>query len=275
MFPTVVSKRTASSDRMKGWIKSSVGRTVYGSGLHHPLLRDAAVVVTFHRVNNANVGDALTCGVESFEKYCRFFSDHFNVISLGHLVEKLEIGTPLDRELAITFDDGYQDNYEFAAPVLRSVGLPATFFVVSQYISTQSVAWWDRGLATRQSWMTWDQVRSLHREGFEIGAHTRSHVNLGKARGSEARDEILGSRLELEERLSNRIDLFAYPYGGEKDVSEENRSMIKAAGFRCCCSCFGGFNTKETDPFRLRRIPISSWYSSPHHFGYELALGRV
>jgi peptidoglycan/xylan/chitin deacetylase (PgdA/CDA1 family) len=260
---------------MKGWIKSSLGRTVFGSGLHQSLLRNAAVVVTFHRVNNADAEDVLTCNVESFEKYCRFFADHFNVVSLGDLVKKLEVAGRLDCELAITFDDGYQDNYEYAAPVLKSKGLPATFFVVSEYIGSQLVAWWDRSLSSPQPWMTWDQVELLHREGFEIGAHTRTHANLAEVTGAEAWREILGSRIELEERLSTRIDLFAYPYGGQKDICEENRRMIKAAGFRCCCSCFGGFNTSGTDPYHLRRIAVSSWYASPHHFGCELAFGRV
>jgi peptidoglycan/xylan/chitin deacetylase (PgdA/CDA1 family) len=261
--------------RTKGRIKSLVGQTIFLPRLHHLLLSNAAVVVAFHRVNNTTVGDRLTCSVEIFERYCRFFANYFRVVSLGQLVKKLEVGAPLNRELAITFDDGYRDNYEYAAPVLKALGLPATFFVVSQFMNTEFVPWWDESLSVHQPWMTWDQVQWLGREGFEIGAHTRTHINLGEASGSEAWDEILGSRLELEEKLSTRIDLFAYPYGKENDISEETREMTKAAGFRCCCSCFGGVNPMGADPYYLRRIPMSSWYTSPHHFGFEVALRRA
>lgn len=256
-------------------IKSFLGHILFESQVHHLLLANAAVVVTFHRVNNTLVDNSLTCSVEMFERYCRFFADYFHVVSLRHLVGKINSGLPLHCELAITFDDGYRDNYENAAPVLKAMDLPATVFVVSRFIDTQYVPWWDRQLSAPQPWMTWDEVGSLVKEGFEIGAHTRSHADLGDIGGDKARDEIRGCRLELEERLSTPVDLFAYPYGEENRMTEENRRIVKAAGFRCCCSCFGGVNAKGTDPFHLRRIPISSWHASPHQLGCEVALRRA
>ena len=122
--------------------------------------------------------------------------------------------------------------------------------------------------------MTWDQVRSLHRKGFEIGAHTRTHVDLGKVAAAEAREEIFGARLELERQLAARVDLFAYPYGGRNNITNSNRELVKAARFRCCCSNFGGVNVPDADPFDLLRVPISPWYASPHQFGFDVALGR-
>ena len=260
-----------NTQRVKGRMKSSLGKVIFGLRLHHFFLKDAAVVVTFHRVNDTTVRDGLTCHVEMFQRYCLFFAKYFEVIPLGTLVERINNGTQVGNELAITFDDGYRDNYEFAAPLLKAAGLPATFFVVSQFIGTECVPWWDASLSVRQPWMTWDQVRSLHSEGFEIGAHSRTHADLGEVCGEKAKEEILSSRLELEERLSAPVDLFAYPYGAKDRMREENRQVVKAAGFSCCCSCFGGTNGRGTDPFYLRRIAISSWYESPHHFGFELA----
>jgi len=260
---------------VKKQIKSWVGRTLFRSGLHRQLLGNTAVVVTFHRVNNSNAGDELTCNVDLFEKYCRFFSNCFRVIPMRDLLKKIEDGIPLNRDLVITFDDGYRDNYELAAPILRSLSLPATFFLTSQFIGTDVVPWWDGKRGIRHPWMKWDEVRWLHAEGFEIGAHTRTHANLAEICGPEAREEILGSRRDLEEKICAPVDLFAYPYGKENDISEDSKVIIKTAGFRCCCSCFGGVNTAGTDPYNLRRIPLSSWYTSAHHFGFELSLGRV
>lgn len=265
-----------NAQRIKGRIKSFMGQMIFGFHLHYLLVGNAAVVVAFHRVNETTVGDGLTCSTEMFKQYCRLFARHFDVVSLGDLIRKMEKGVALGGQLAITFDDGYRDNYEYAAPLLKAMGLTATFFVVTQFVESEQVPWWDRDRAVRQRhpWMSWDQVRSLYREGFEIGAHTRTHADMGRISGEKAREEIVGSRVELEEKLSAAVDLFAYPYGGEEHMTEENRQIVKAAGFRCCCSCFGGANGRGTDPFHLRRIAISSWYRSPHHFGFELALHR-
>ena len=155
------------------------------------------------------------------------------------------------------------------------MGLPATFFVVTRFIDTEFVPWWDEALSARQSWMTWDQVRWLHREGFEIGSHTCTHSDLGKVSGARASEEIRNSRLELEKQLSASVTFFAYPYGRKNQMTEENRLIVKATGFRCCCSCVGGINSTGTDSFHLQRIPISSWFESPYHFAYEVTLRRA
>jgi peptidoglycan/xylan/chitin deacetylase (PgdA/CDA1 family) len=259
---------------MKGSIKRLIGRTIFASHLDAFLLRNTAVIVTFHRVQDIDTPEGLTVGVDVFESYCRFFKRHFKVVPLRELVAKLESSAPLNRELAITFDDGYRDNFENAAPVLERLGLPATFFIVTQWMGTDVVPWWDRQKGVQHPWMTWDQVRSLHRRGFELGAHTRTHVDLGSVTDGEANEEILGGRRELEAHLAAPVDLFAYPYGRLANLAEANRGLVRGAGFRCCCSCFGGLIVPGTDPFDLRRVPISSRYPSPLQFGFELALGR-
>jgi peptidoglycan/xylan/chitin deacetylase (PgdA/CDA1 family) len=187
----------------------------------------------------------------------------------------LEKGAPLRRELAITFDDGYEDNYLIAAPILKSMGLPATFFIATSFVGTESVAWWDEGQPARRAWMTWGQIQSLSMQGFEIGAHTRSHADLSVLSEENAREEISGSRLDLETKLSVPVDLFAYPYGGEHQITTGIQNLVKASGFRCCCSCYGGVNAQGADPFSLHRVPISSWHQSPHALGFDLAFRRT
>lgn len=259
---------------MREPLKHALGQSIFASGLDLLLLRDRALVVAFHRVKNAS-RDGLTVTVPLFEQYCRFFRDHFKVVPLSEVVSRLELGLPLQRELAITFDDGYLDNFEHAAPILWKYSLPATFFVVTRWIGGDVVPWWDRAEGARHPWMSWDQVRTLHRCGFDIGAHTRTHVDLGSVTGEEAEAEIAGARADLERHLRARAQLFAYPYGGRENLSEENRALVKRAGFRCCCSCFGGDVTAHTDPLRITRVPINRSNSSPHGFGFEVALGRT
>jgi peptidoglycan/xylan/chitin deacetylase (PgdA/CDA1 family) len=251
-------------------IKGMLGHIVFAPLLNGLLLRHSAVVVAFHRVDDAHDARGLSISRAMFERYCRFFQRHFHVTPLRDLVGKLERREPLRRQLAITFDDGYRDNFDHAAPVLERLGLPATFFVVTQWIGSDVVPWWDSENNVRHPWMTWDQVRSLRRRGFDIGGHTQTHVDLGDIGGANARDEILGGRLELERQLGEPVDIFAYPYGGRQNLTDANRDLVKAAGFRCCCSCYGGITGPGVDPFRLPRVPVSSWYVSPHQFGFEL-----
>ncbi len=259
----------------KGWIKSLLGQAIFRSRLCYPLLADGAVIVAFHRVNDTTDSDGLTCSLEMFKQFCQLFDHYFHVVSMRELLEKVQKGTPLNRDLVITFDDGYRDNYDYAAPVLKAMGLPATFFIVTQFIGSDYVPWWDNELRVPQPWMTWDQVQRLHRDGFEIGAHTRTHADLGSMSGDKAWEEIHGSRVELEEKLSAPVDLFAYPYGGEDQVTQENRELVKAAGFRCCCSCFGGIIDKRPDPFFLRRMAVSSLHISPYHLGFDIVARRT
>lgn len=259
---------------MKNSIKRLLGGSVFASHLAAFFLRNVAVVVAFHRVNDLDDADPLAISVDTFERHCRFFSRYFTVVALRDLVDKLEQGAPIDRHLAITFDDGYRDNYENARPVLERLNLPATFFIVSDWVGTETVPPWDRQRRVRHPWMGWDEVCDLHARGFEIGAHTRTHPDLGRASQAHAYQEIAGARRVLEDRLGSPVRSFAYPYGGPEHLNEPNRAIVRTAGFKCCCSDFGGINPAGTDPFHLRRVPITRWYASPHQFGFDVAFGR-
>jgi peptidoglycan/xylan/chitin deacetylase (PgdA/CDA1 family) len=259
---------------MKDSIKRVLGTSLFASNLAAFFLRNVAVVVAFHRVNDHDDADPLAVSVEAFERHCRFFSRYFTVVPLHELVDKMERGAPIDRHLAITFDDGYRDNYDNARPILEQLFLPATFFIVTDWVGTETVPPWDRSRTVRHPWMGWDEVCDLHARGFEIGAHTRTHPDLGRASQADAQREIAGSRRVLEDRLGGPVRSFAYPYGGPEHLNEPNRAIVRTAGFRCCCSDFGGINTLDTSPFHLNRVPITRWYASPHHFGFDVALGR-
>ena len=255
---------------MKSHAKNAIGRLAFATGLDSLLLRKVGVVVAFHRVQDGDDAEGLSISRDMFARHCRFFKQHFDVVPLADLVTKLERGEPVDRLLAITFDDGYRDNFVNARPVLQDLSLPATFFVVSRWVGSDAWPWWDREQGVRHPWMTWDQIKHLNEAGFDIGAHTRTHVDLGEIGEAAARDEIFGARHDLERHLRRRIDLFAYPYGRLGNMTESNRALVKAAGFRCCCSCYGGLTPRGADPFRLQRFAVSQWYDTPHQFGMEL-----
>jgi peptidoglycan/xylan/chitin deacetylase (PgdA/CDA1 family) len=258
-----------------GSIKSLLTRILPVRSMAARVLRGRAMIVTFHRVNEVNAGDGLTLSPDEFEDHCRFLSDHFDVVPLAEIVQRLESGGSLDGHVAITFDDGYRDNCEVAAPILARHGLPATFFVTTGFIGTDVLAPWDSDLTIAPGWMTWDQVRGLHEQGFTIGGHTIDHVDLGDVSGDTAMRQLTTSRAVLREQLGEEVELFAYPFGRRDNMTEENRLLVREAGFSCCASCFGGFVEAGMSPLALPRVGISSWYASPELFALDMALGRL
>ena len=260
---------------MLSWRKQTkdlLGRIAAMSGLYRRRFESHMTIVAFHRVSDQTPVDGLTCDPATFEAFCRFFARYFRVMSLA---DQLAAGRDLGGTLSITFDDGYRDNVEIAAPILRKLGLPATFFVTSGFIGSQTVAPWDRALARQPGWMSWDQVRALAAMGFEIGSHTDSHLDLARADPDVARAELAASRRTLAEATGTAVRLFAYPFGGTEHITPAAREWVREAGFVCCASCFGGVNPPTPDPFDLRRIGIAEWFSSPHQFGFELSSGRA
>jgi peptidoglycan/xylan/chitin deacetylase (PgdA/CDA1 family) len=232
------------------------------------------VIALFHRVDDRWKGNPISSTEAEFIEYCDFFQRHFTVVTLTELLRKLKTGENVSRHLVITFDDGYKDNHDFAAVELRKRNLPATFFVATDFISTNRVPWWDAESPIPPTWMSWDDVRSLRKQGFEVGSHTANHVDLGVVDRNEAYAELTSSRERLGKELGEEVPFFAYPYGRRNQITEENRALVREIGYECCLSAYGGTVGPETQPFHIKRISISPWFLSPYHFGLEAMLDR-
>src|SRR2546423_4904144 len=189
-------------------LKSLLGHLLYRSGIYRRLWKDRAVIVLFHRVDDRYPEDPITCSRAHFSACCDFFARYFEVVSLGELLALQHRGCDISRRLVITFDDGYADNFHFAAAELRRRGLPACFFIPTAFVGTDHVAWWDAESSIRSEWVTWDEVRTLHAQGFELGSHTLTHADCGQLRGAEAVREIAGSKAQLEAAIATRIESF-------------------------------------------------------------------
>jgi peptidoglycan/xylan/chitin deacetylase (PgdA/CDA1 family) len=254
----------------KKWLKTAFGWVIYKSGLHRLWLRDRAFIVLFHRVDDELRDNAISCSSQAFEAYCRFLGRYFDVVPLAELLGRLKESKPIGGAVAITFDDGYKDNREVAAPILERHGLSACFFIATDFIDTDRVGWWDAEVGVRSRWMSWDDVRALDQRDFEIAAHTKSHADLGEVWGETARAEIAGSALRIEAELGRPVTLFSFPYGRRDNLTEANRNLVRESGLQCCCAAYGGDVRPDSDPFDLRRFPVSPWYVSPYHLGFEL-----
>lgn len=256
-------------------IKDMLGRAAEAAGMYAHQFRSKMVVVVFHRVNDRMAEDGITCSSRRFEQFCQFFIEHFRVVPLAEQVAGCREWRDMGGTLSITFDDGYRDNFEVAAPILRRLRLPATFFVTTAFIGTDIAPPWDRHLAERPGWMDWNQLRSLRDLGFDIGAHTDSHVDLGTADPELVRTELITCREKLQCELGTPPRLFAYPFGGRKNISPTSLRLVREAGFECCLSACGGANPPVADPFALNRISINEWFATPHQLGFELVARRA
>lgn len=102
--------------------------------------------------------------------------------------------------------------------------------------------------------MTWTQLRALAAEGFDVGAHTRTHPILSRVGPERLRAEIAGGREQMEQRLGFPVRHFAYPNGRKEDYTPEAVELVARAGYRAAVTCVAGGNTPSTSPFELRRV---------------------
>ena len=124
------------------------------------------------------------------------------------------------RVVAVTFDDAYLSVHDNAYPILASLGLPATVFVVTDFAEDGRLLEWRRSKDWRGSpfeeelrGMTWDLLAELAAAGWEIGSHTRTHPRLTQLSDEALDRELRGSREACERALGRPCSSLAYPFG--------------------------------------------------------------
>lgn len=154
--------------------------------------------------------------------------------------------------VGITFDDGYLNNLQHALPILCKYGFTATCYGVSNLLGQSNI--WDRGLVAETPLMTVQDWRNWHAAGMDVGSHTRTHAKLTEVSHKEALEQILYSKLELEQSIGCNVRHFCYPYGG---YSKEHIQMVQAAGYVTATTTNRGHVRVCSDPFTLSRILIA------------------
>jgi peptidoglycan/xylan/chitin deacetylase (PgdA/CDA1 family) len=102
-------------------------------------------VLLYHRVNPFRDRYFPAVSVNAFDAQMSYLAKNFNIVSLSQILDRLEQGIGIEpRTAAITFDDGYRDNYLYAQPILKKYGLPASIFVTTGYTATSRRMWNDR-----------------------------------------------------------------------------------------------------------------------------------
>jgi peptidoglycan/xylan/chitin deacetylase (PgdA/CDA1 family) len=181
---------------------------------------------------------------------------HTNVISLDDLFAGRVSRTQTN--VVITFDDGYRSWVDHAAPALREFGVPATFFVSSGLVGRSPTDQFVRDnlryMSEPTGCLDLDGLRRLAREGFTIGAHTTSHVNVGEISDeAELRRELLTDKAGLEAMTGTKVDYFAYPFGSYRNSRIHVIRLLQESGYRGAVTTVPGPNTPTTNQFLLRR----------------------
>jgi peptidoglycan/xylan/chitin deacetylase (PgdA/CDA1 family) len=208
----------------------------------------------------------------------------YNIIPLSTYIDtrRSHAATAIPKKaLVITFDDGHKGNYRLL-PLFRQHQVPVTIFLCSSIVATHRHYWWkacpnistvyalkpldnderlrrlaefgfqeNRKYVERQS-LSRGEINEL-KASVDLQAHSRYHPILPRCTDDQSWEEISGSKTELEDIFGLNIYAFAYPNG---DYSPREPILVKKAGYTCALTIDGGYNTQDTDIFRLKRLRV-------------------
>lgn len=175
----------------------------------------------------------------------------YRVVTLTEAVSFLRSGQE-SKLVAITFDDGFQDFYTRAYPVLETLGFPATIFLPTGYIGDTFKG---------KKCLSWNEIQELSRGRVVFGSHTVSHPQLRCLSSGRICEELLRSRETIEHRTGREVDSFSYPYAFPEEDTKFKDFLIGAlrrCGYSKGVSTVVGTATKMDDTLFLKRLPINS-----------------
>jgi peptidoglycan/xylan/chitin deacetylase (PgdA/CDA1 family) len=205
-------------------------------------------ILMYHEVSQASerqkrvrkTNPAYAVSTVGFREQVRWLRDHgFQTVSLDQALED-ESGECSSRT-AITFDDGWDNNYTEAFPILREEGMVASLFVITGSVGTEG-------------YVNWAQLAEMEAGGISIQSHTVSHAPLVSLDPDRMVSELETSKGSIEDRLGKRVDFMSAPHG------LINRKVIDAArdaGYRGICTTLPVLTHALGNPAILGRINVS------------------
>jgi peptidoglycan/xylan/chitin deacetylase (PgdA/CDA1 family) len=216
--------------------------------------RAPIAVLFYHRVADDRL-NPWTITRAGFDWQINWLRAHVDIISLAEAQQRMRTGESDRPAVCITFDDGYADNCLHALPLLVKERIPCTYFVASDYVLHGKPFLHDVARGELHPPNTLEQLRALASAGVEIGAHTRTHPDLGRIDDPQRlRDEVIASAQELERAVGRQIRYFAFPFGQRHNLNRAVFRLAREHGFAGVCSAYGGYNLPHDDPFHLQRV---------------------
>ncbi len=205
-------------------------------------------ILAYHRVGRFKNDHVPTVSVQAFEAQLHWLRRwRVRVAPFEALAETLAAGRSIERGVtAITFDDGYEETYTNAWPLLKRFGFPSTVFVTPGEVGLPGFA-------------TWTQVREMAVDGVTIGNHTMHHTYLPLAKDEALTEELVDSKRIIEEQTGRPVRLMSYPIGGYTPRAQE---IVRGAGYLAACTTNRG-QRRGMDLFAIRRIKINDPDANP------------
>ena len=218
------------------------------------------VIIMYHSVGEKETsldsyGPKLIVRSETFAKQMRFLKDNnYKIIPLALFIEKIKKGERIPpKTIAITFDDGLRNNFLNAYPLLKKYDFPATIFVITDFVG-------------KEKFLTWNDIKTMQRNNISIGSHTLSHRWLPDLERDEIYNELIKSKVVLEENTDQKIETLSYPLGG---FNHRVKRIAKASGYIGAVTTNPGKTRPNDDPYALKRIRISMTSDNLFTFWFE------
>jgi peptidoglycan/xylan/chitin deacetylase (PgdA/CDA1 family) len=207
-------------------------------------------VLAYHKITHFELGGTWVPPRRFAAQLDTLLDAGFTFIDESAFIDSLE-GSRIcaGREVLLTFDDGYREILEHAAPVLEARCIPALVFLVSSYVGLDNrweLCWPGR----RFRHLDWGEIIDLAGRGFSFGSHTCTHRDLSRLRDNEITRELVDSKTELERHLGVAVRSLSYPFGR---VNGHIARRARQAGYRAAFTLYPSAPNASIDRFVLRR----------------------
>jgi peptidoglycan/xylan/chitin deacetylase (PgdA/CDA1 family)/glycosyltransferase involved in cell wall biosynthesis len=186
---------------------------------------------------------------ENFDLQMRYLKKKkFTTLTFKDYLKLTEEQKKYGKYVILTFDDGYEDNYRLAFPILRKYGFKATIFLVADKKTNE----WDRAQSSEPEvrLLSKEEILEMKKYEIEFGSHTLTHPDLTKIPLEAAKKEIFESKKKIEEIIQDKVITFAYPYG---KLNQNLKEIVKQAGYKFGIATDSGSAAIDEDWFEIRR----------------------
>jgi peptidoglycan/xylan/chitin deacetylase (PgdA/CDA1 family) len=213
-------------------------------------------VLSYHKISkpwpDARVRGGFTPPRRFFKQMSYLKNEGFVFYTASEIIEYFQQrGEFPQKGIALTFDDGWKDNYTNAFPVLKQLEIKATIFIIPASIGQLFSGATAEG-EQPHAHLSQDEIREMADAGIEFGSHTMNHRLLNKISETEVKSEVEDAKREIENLLQKPCLTFAYPAGF---YSETARHAVEQAGHIAAFTTTYG-PTDRVDLFALNRTEV-------------------
>jgi peptidoglycan/xylan/chitin deacetylase (PgdA/CDA1 family) len=199
-----------------------------------------------------------------FARQIEYVTKNYNILNLDEILDFVEGKRNLPKKaVAITFDDGYYDNYLNAYPYLRERSLPAAVFVSTSRVGLSILL-----DSVPLKALGWNEIVEMSQNNVMIGAHTVNHPDLSGLSLDRAKQEIQGSRTAIEQRIGKKVDYFSYPFGRH---NKQVITLVRSLGFKAAVTGGEGLIHRGSPTYLLNRVQVDK---SIPFFMFKVRLSR-